>query len=172
VPGWRGRSQGSRSLLRIDSPRSSPVPRAKPGADPPGPGGAVGPDPAAGHHGGHFPEWIGCQLAQHHLNGSPESYEQPPGQPSGLTPGDWQNVYTESVTLDWSPAGAAAEEYQVTIYYHDGYDWRWYYDYTTSATSRTFWPYIGSTYYAWSVRGENDAGAGEWADFTAFYFGG
>lgn len=104
------------------------------------------------------------------LTGAAPGDDQPPGQPAGLSPGDWLVVDGSSVTLDWTPVGAAADQYQVTIYFHDGYDWQWYYDYGTTASSKTFWPALAGTYYAWSVRGENGAGAGEWADFTAFYY--
>ncbi len=93
-----------------------------------------------------------------------------PGIPTDLWPMDYEPITSESVTLAWTPTGAAADSYETVIYWWDGVDWAWYYEYETTTPEKTFWPYVWNTYYAWTVRGVNSQGAGDWSEWGSFTF--
>jgi N-acetyl-anhydromuramyl-L-alanine amidase AmpD len=89
-----------------------------------------------------------------------------PAVPTGLDPAGWETVTQEDVTLRFTGNGASS--YEIKLYWHDGDDWNYYYTYTTSSTTKTFWPSVGDTYYAWTVRG----GGSDWTPLAYFYFKG
>jgi hypothetical protein len=89
--------------------------------------------------------------------------------PSNLDPTGWERVYGDSVTLSWSNTGASS--YEVRIYWWDGSDWRSYYTYTTSSTSKTFWP-TRVTDYAFLVRSTRSGSTSEWSAASYFSFEG
>jgi hypothetical protein len=60
----------------------------------------------------------------------------------------------------------------VKIYWYDGSDWNVYYTYTTSSTSKTFWPTVDDTDYAWVVRSVRSSGTSEWSAINYFAFEG
>lgn len=91
-----------------------------------------------------------------------------PGVPGSRTPRGWGAVNGPSVTLDWANNGSSS--YEVTIYWYDGSDWNTYYGYNTTDSDKTFWPAVDDTWYAWSVRGKNSTGAGEWSPVEYFWF--
>ncbi len=90
--------------------------------------------------------------------------------PTSLDPSGWDLVTSDSVTLTWSGSGARA--YEVRIYWWDGADWNVYYTYTTTSASKTFWPSVADTEYAFMVRAEGSAGTSEWSATSYFTFGG
>ena len=90
-----------------------------------------------------------------------------PSVPWSADPTGWETVYGESVTMSWDGDG---DRYEVMIYWYDGSDWNHYYSYSTSSESKTFWPAVNNTSYAWSVRGINSSGTGEYMDLQYFQF--
>jgi hypothetical protein len=79
-------------------------------------------------------------------------------------------VYGDSVTMSWGSTGASG--YDVKIYFWDGSDWLSYYTYTTSSTSKTFWP-TRETEYAFLVRSRSSSGTtSEWSAASYFSFEG
>jgi hypothetical protein len=102
--------------------------------------------------------------------GSASSGSGTPAPPSGLDPSDRETVRGDSVTLSWSSTGASS--YEVRIYWWDGSDWNTYYTYTTSTASKTFWPTLDETSYAFMVRSVGSSGTSEWTSPSYFYFEG
>ena len=93
-----------------------------------------------------------------------------PGLPVAMSPTGWQTVHGPSVTMSWTDTGAAATSYELKIWWYDGNDWQYYYAYTPTTPDKTFWPAVDDTYYAWSARGLNAQGAGEWSPLNYLYF--
>lgn len=83
------------------------------------------------------------------------------------SPTGWQTVYGPSVTMSWTEPGS---QYQVAVYWYSSSGWADYYTYTTSDPSKTFWPAVDDTYYAFSVRSYNSGAWGGWSGVNYFYF--
>lgn len=93
-----------------------------------------------------------------------------PTPPTSLDPSGWERVTTDSVTLSWASTGARS--YEVRIYWWDGSDWNVYYTYTTTSASKTFWPTVSDTEYAFLVRSVGSTGTSEWSATSYFTFEG
>ena len=72
--------------------------------------------------------------------------------------------------MSWSGTGASS--YDIQVYWWDGSDWNYYYGYTTTSTSKTFWPSVDDTDYAWVVRSVYASGTSEWTAMNYFSFAG
>jgi hypothetical protein len=92
------------------------------------------------------------------------------GVPTNLDPSGYETIYSESVTLSWVASGATSHE--VKIYWWDGSDWSHYYTYSTSSPSKTFWPTVSSTDYAFTVRSRGSSGTSAWSALSYFSFEG
>ena len=86
------------------------------------------------------------------------------GGTAGYSPTGGQTVQGPSVTMDWPDTGAYT--YEVKLYVQEGSDWTYYYTWSTSSSSKTAWPVIDDSTYAWTVR----ADGGQWSDWQTFYF--
>lgn len=91
-----------------------------------------------------------------------------PTAPGNNAPSGWQTVTSEGVTLSWTSTGATS--YEVKIYWYDGSDWNDYYGYTTKTASKTFWPAVHDTDYAWVVRSVGSTGTSEWSPMNYFTY--
>lgn len=87
--------------------------------------------------------------------------------PTGLDPSGWETVSGDSVTMRWGGTGATS--YDVRAYWHDGSDWYTYYTWSTSSTSKTFWPVRGGS-YAFMVRSVRSSGTSEWSAPSYFTY--
>lgn len=87
--------------------------------------------------------------------------------PTGASPAGWVSVAGPSVTMTWSGAG---DSYEVKIYWNDGSDWYDYYSYATTSPSKTFWPAVDDTHYAFAVRAVKSGAKSEWTALNYFYF--
>jgi N-acetyl-anhydromuramyl-L-alanine amidase AmpD len=93
-----------------------------------------------------------------------------PGIPANLSPRNQAHVSGPHVTMKWSGRGEWADSYDVEIWYWNGVKWLPYYVYFTKDESKTFYPVADRTTYAFKVRGQNDAGAGEWSEWGSFNY--
>ena len=83
------------------------------------------------------------------------------------SPTGWQTVYGPSVTMSWDEPGT---EYQVAVYWYSSSGWADYYTYTTTTPSKSFWPVVDDTYYAFAVRSSTGSGWGSWSALNYYYF--
>jgi len=91
-----------------------------------------------------------------------------PSVPTTVSPVGSETVVGPAVTLRWSNTGA--DGYEVKIYWFDGEDWNYYYDYSTTLAEKTFWPVVDDTSYTWAARAIYGGVATEWTDLAEFYF--
>jgi N-acetyl-anhydromuramyl-L-alanine amidase AmpD len=101
---------------------------------------------------------------------SPSSATTVPGVPVDLSPIDQELRNGPHVTMSWSGQGGSAQSYDVEIWYWTGAKWLPYYVYLTTGQSKTFYPIVDRTTYAFKVRGRNGAGVGVWSDWGSFNF--
>ncbi|MFT4976870.1 MAG: hypothetical protein ACI8S6_002775 [Myxococcota bacterium] len=83
------------------------------------------------------------------------------------TPSSWQTVYGPDVTMSWDEPGS---QYQVAVYWYSSSGWADYYTYTTSDPSKSFWPVVDDTYYAFAVRSKSGSSWGGWSALNYYYF--
>jgi hypothetical protein len=95
--------------------------------------------------------------------------------PTGLTPGspnaDGSVIVSSSpITLSWQ-SSAAADRYQVLVYYWDLASGNWVYDraVTTTANLVSFLPPVNMTHYAWTVQAGNPSRWSDWANWAFCY---
>jgi N-acetyl-anhydromuramyl-L-alanine amidase AmpD len=95
-----------------------------------------------------------------------ETEEENAAIPQTLSPAEGASLSGESVTMTWVDVDASI--YELEIHWYDGATWRPYYTYNLSSTSKTFWPTVSATPYAWRVRGADTA----WSELSHFFFEG
>ncbi|MBI4616490.1 MAG: hypothetical protein HY720_22965, partial [Planctomycetes bacterium] len=96
----------------------------------------------------------------------------PPGAPVLVGPVNWQSRPGPAVDLVWQTPAGQTTDYEVRIYYWTGSAWKYYFTYTTVATSFRYWPQVHRTWYAWRVRGRGPGGTGGWSSWGLYRFDG
>ncbi|MFQ5938209.1 MAG: GH25 family lysozyme, partial [Acidiferrobacterales bacterium] len=99
---------------------------------------------------------------------SPDVPAVPPA-PTELAPDD-ATITTSAVSLSVA-AITDATLYEFVIEYGDGFNWQYYYTYSSTDNAQTFWPAFDGTQYRWRVRAQNAYGWGEWSTWATFNFG-
>jgi hypothetical protein len=95
--------------------------------------------------------------------------DDPPPAPTGLSPAGGQ-VYPGggAVVMSCTPL-ADATQYEFAIEYRSGGVWATYYSYTTSGSSKTFYPAVRGTDYRFRVRASNVYGWGPYSAWAGFH---
>jgi hypothetical protein len=95
--------------------------------------------------------------------------DTPPPAPTGLSP-DGGQVYPGggAVVMSCTPL-ADATQYEFAIEYGSGGAWATYYAYTTSGSSKTFYPAVRGTDYRFRVRASNVYGWGPYSAWAGFH---
>jgi len=89
-----------------------------------------------------------------------------PGAPSNLTPSGGL-VTTEAVTLRADPVSGASS-YELAVEVRSGSTFGAYYTYTSSTSSKTFYPATHGTAYRFRMRARTAAGWGPWSSYAQF----
>jgi len=89
-----------------------------------------------------------------------------PGAPGSLSPDGGAPQSSQSVTLSCA-AVTGASSYDFAIEYESGSTFLPYVTYTTTPSSKTFWPQIHAP-YRWRVRATANAEAGPWSAYATF----
>jgi hypothetical protein len=95
--------------------------------------------------------------------------DDPPPAPTGLSP-DGGQVYPAggAVVMSCAPLSSATQ-YEFAIEYLSGGNWATYYAYTTSGSSKTFYPVVHGTDYRFRVRASNVYGWGPYSAWAWFH---
>jgi GH25 family lysozyme M1 (1,4-beta-N-acetylmuramidase) len=106
--------------------------------------------------------------------GEPPPSEPPPSEPPPAVPGAPTNltpsggaVSTPAVTLRCDPV-TGASSYELAIEVRSGASFGAYYTYTSSTSSKTFYPSTHGTAYRFRVRARTAAGWGPWSSYAQF----
>ena len=90
--------------------------------------------------------------------------------PTGLSPNDGDQIWTDGVTLS-SDSVAGASEYEFEIERHNGYRWESYYTYSPGSSAKKFWPAVNDSAYRWRVRAKTSSGWTDRSGWNTFLFG-